>query len=80
MTGQYDRIEPLDQQDIIDMRREVTALRDRVSDLEQKVGVLINAAIGIQGGMEYALKGREQSPGPAHKWLGDLCELAQDSK
>ena len=30
MTGQYDRIEPLDEQDIIDMRREVTTLREQV--------------------------------------------------
>ena len=77
-------MKPLTEDDIICMREDVdtlqaenTTLKDRVADLEQKVGVLLNAAVGIQGGMEVLKRCAEQSPDK--RWLDDLHTIASDN-
>lgn len=77
MSGELNSSFPLDEQEIIDMRVEMNTLKDRVADLEQKVGVLLTAAVGIQGGMEALKRGAEQNPDK--RWLGDLHLIATDN-
>lgn len=65
MTGQYDRIEPLDEQDIIDMRREVTVLREQVA-------TLVRIATHMLGGEIIVRKLAETQPQHYFEELDDI--------
>lgn len=53
------------------------ALKDRVADLEQQVGVLLCAAVGALGGPVHLKNAAAQKPD--QRWLGDLHTLASDN-